>query len=298
MVVLTKAALVEQAVLFTEQSPCNRVSADEALRPDLAGMRIFDAPEAAVASADDPMFEALRKPGVVGPRFRPPRDWLPCAKSVVSFFLPFTDVVKKANRADAAWPAPEWLHGRIEGQMMIAALCRRLEEFLTEAGCRAVAPSLNAGFKTWRTVDRHNAPFSGDAETAVFGSNWSERHVAYVCGLGTFGLSAGLITKRGMAGRFGSVLTDLELPPDTREYAAYDAYCTRCGACVRRCPAKAVSPETGKDHALCAAFLDKTLAAHKPRYGCGKCQTRVPCESAVPPAERRREKRQGEFLVG
>jgi epoxyqueuosine reductase QueG len=88
-----------------------------------------------------------------------------------------------------------------------------------------------------------------------------------------------------MAGRFGSVLTDLELPPDTREYTAYDAYCTRCGACVRRCPVKAVSPETGKDHALCAAFLDKTLAAHKPRYGCGKCQTRVPCENAVPPAK-------------
>jgi epoxyqueuosine reductase QueG len=284
----TKAALVEEAVLFTEQSPRNRVSADEALRPDLAGMRIFDAPAAGVASADDPLFAALRQPGVVGPRFRLPRDWLPGARSVVSFFLPFTEVVKKANRADAAWPAPEWLHGRIEGQMAVTALCRRLEAFLREAGCRVVAPSLSADFKTWgASADRHNPAPQRDAEAAGFGSNWSERHVAYVCGLGTFGLSAGLITKRGMAGRFGSVLTDLELPPDAREYAAYDAYCTRCGACVRRCPVKAVSPETGKDHARCAAFLDKTLAAHKPRYGCGKCQTRVPCESAVPPARAR-----------
>ena len=36
-------------------------------------------------------------------------------------------------------------------------------------------------------------------------STWSERHVAYVSGLGTFGLSGGLITAKGQAVRLGSV---------------------------------------------------------------------------------------------
>ncbi|MDR1946943.1 MAG: hypothetical protein LBQ51_07245 [Desulfovibrio sp.] len=283
MSILSKTELAGQAVLFTDGSPRNRVSADEALRPDLAGMPIFDAPVQAVASAGDPMFERLREPGVVGPCFRMPRAWLPGARSVISFFLPFTEIVKKANRADADWPALEWLHARIEGQMLIAALCRRMEELLREAGHTALAPSLSSEFESWtgKKSCRPDGGRQGDGAPA-FGSNWSERHVAHVCGLGTFGLSAGLITPKGMAGRFGSVLTDLELPPDAREYDTFDAYCTRCGACVLRCPAGAVSLEKGKDHVLCSAFLDRTATAHKPRYGCGKCQTRVPCESAVP----------------
>ena len=52
----------------------------------------------------------------------------------------------------------------------------------------------------------------------VYGSMWSERHVAYVCGLGTFGLSKGIITRRGMAGRFCSLVTELELDADIRPY--------------------------------------------------------------------------------
>ena len=34
-------------------------------------------------------------------------------------------------------------------------------------------------------------------------------HAAYLCGLGTFGLSRGIITKPGMAGRFGSIMKTL-----------------------------------------------------------------------------------------
>ena len=55
-----------------------------------------------------------------------------------------------------------------------------------------------------------------------------------------------------------------------------------CGACVARCPAKAVDPETGKDHDKCAGRLDWSGVAYAPRYGCGKCQTAVPCESRNP----------------
>ena len=91
-----------------------------------------------------------------------------------------------------------------------------------------------------------------------FTSNWSERHIAFVCGLGTFGLSRGLITKAGIAGRFASLVTDLEFEPVLREYDGLYDYCTNCGACIRRCPVNAISFEKGKAHEPCASFLDYT----------------------------------------
>jgi len=105
-----------------------------------------------------------------------------------------------------------------------------------------------------------------------------------VCGLGTFGLSRGLITEKGMAGRFGSVITTLPLQATARPYTTFDAYCTRCGACIPHCPPDAISLEHGKDQAKCGAFVAGTLAAHRPYYGCGKCQVAVPCESKIPKA--------------
>jgi hypothetical protein len=44
-------------------------------------------------------------------------------------------------------------------------------------------------------------------------SNWSERHSAYIAGLGTFCLSYSLISEKGCAGRYGTVVTDLDLEP-------------------------------------------------------------------------------------
>ena len=47
-------------------------------------------------------------------------------------------------------------------------------------------------------------------------SNWSERHIAYAAGLGTFSLSDGFITERGIAHRCGSAVVGLELPASPR----------------------------------------------------------------------------------
>lgn len=115
-----------------------------------------------------------------------------------------------------------------------------------------------------------------------FTSNWSERHVAYVAGQGTFSLSRGLITEKGVAGRFGSIVTSLSLPADTRKYTEVDEYCNRCGACLANCPVHAISFEKGKSHEPCGAYLDETAFKFSPRYGCGKCQVDVPCECNIP----------------
>ena len=122
-------------------------------------------------------------------------------------------------------------------------------------------------------------------------SNWSERHAAYAAGLGTFGLSKGLITEKGMAGRFGSVITDAEFSPTIRPYSDPFEYCTMCGACMMRCPAGAIDKSKGcalgKDQLICGPYLSGSrLPKHGPnervRYGCGKCQVGVPCENGIP----------------
>ena len=275
---MTIDKLMEEAKKFLD-GPMNFVAAEDALRPELAGMRIYEEPLFGVAAADDPLFEELRRPEVVHPDEMLPCGWVPGAKSVVSFFLPFTEQVVTSN-ADGPQPSDEWLHARIEGQLAMNALGERLKKFLEEAGFAAAFPTTDARFKM----------------LAPYASNWSERHVAYVCGLGTFGLSKGLITERGMAGRFGSIVTDAELTPTPRKYSDPFEYCTKCGACQFRCPVKAIDksrgPALAKDQKLCDGCVTASKRPpHGPharvRYGCGKCQVRVPCSRRIPNAAKK-----------
>ena len=260
-------------------SPLLHLAADKALNPETAGLCLFDAPITGFASADDPLFAHFSSPAVIGPHYKSAKDWLPKALSVVSLFFPISKVVRAANRVDAAWPAPEWLNSRIEGQAFINEFSRNLEAHIQEQGYEAIAPSVNAHFSVGATPHSPNAPRN------AFTSNWSERHTAFACGLGTFGLSKGLITTKGMAGRFTSLITSMPLPPSPRAYTEPYEWCTLCGLCVKNCPAGAISLEQGKDHALCSAFLDRVMEAHKPRYGCGKCQVGVACEQQRPKAK-------------
>ncbi|GHV80872.1 (Fe-S)-binding protein [Spirochaetia bacterium] len=239
-------------------------------------MPFFDEPLAGFAAADDPYFAELKKPGVIGEHFLLPRDWLREAKTVVSVFFPHTKQVKTANRKNKEWPADEWLHARIEGQAFIAGFCRHITAFLKDQGFDCIAPALDPRFST-------KSPLTADTtQQDYYTSNWSERHAAHVCGLGTFGLSRGLITARGVSGRFASFITTACFEPTPRPYSGTQDYCTRCGACALRCPAKAISLEAGKNHPPCSQFLDRTTEKYRPRYGCGKCQTGVPCENGIP----------------
>ena len=274
---MNKEDLIKIAADFVEGSQENYISKELALSEDVVGMKIFETPIFAFGSAKDEYFKLLKKPSVIGEHFLLPQEWLPRSKTVISFFLPFTKVVKNANSVNMSWPAQEWLHGRIEGQAFLNKLCQHLKEELVNAGYNSLAPSLDERF--WaKTSDNSESEHSN----ASFTSNWSERHVAFVCGLGTFGLSKGLITSKGVAGRFGSIITQLNLPADKREYENVYEYCSMCGACVKNCPVNAITLKNGKNHRICSDFLDKTAKKYKPRYGCGKCQVHVPCENGIP----------------
>jgi epoxyqueuosine reductase QueG len=195
---------------------------------------------------------------------------------VVSVFFPHTERVKAANRQNREWPADEWLHARIEGQAFIDDCCRRIAAMLRKQGVAVVFPGLESRFRVG------NPSFVDETQQEHYTSNWSERHVAHVCGLGTFGLSRGLITRKGVSGRFASFVCAALFEPTPRPYSGIDDYCSLCGACARHCPAEAITLETGKQHPPCSAYLDRTREKYGPRYGCGKCQSAVPCESGVP----------------
>ena len=122
-------------------------------------------------------------------------------------------------------------------------------------------------------------------------SNWSERHTAYVAGLGTFSLSDGFISERGIAHRCGSVVTDLALPRTSREgnnpYSNCLYYATGgCKICISRCPAGAISAN-GHDKIKCEKYQYEDIVYVRKEYdvgvaGCGLCQTSVPCEFCNP----------------
>lgn len=266
---LTKEGLAALAADFSDNSPCNRVPAEKALREDLAGMRMYAKPLLGFADAGDGYLLSLRDTPAANVSLDPPDFWLPGAATVISFFLPFTRQVRASNRADDGCPSQEWMHARIDGQPFIEQLCGHLAEAIARSGHRAIAPVFDERFFTVSPPETPGGP--------SYTSNWSERHVAYACGLGTFSLSRGLITRAGVAGRFGSLVTDLPLTPDGRDYGGLENYCSHCGACAKKCPVNAITAQ-GKQHPPCDAFLGRVRQKNPPYYGCGKCQVGVPCE--------------------
>ena len=199
--------------------------------------------------------------------------------TVVSWVLPQTEQVKAHNRLQTLYPAELWARSRVFGEETNNTLRRRVAETLTESGFPATAPILSPNFES-----RKGGPF-------VYSSTWSERHAAYAAGLGTFGLCDGLITSRGKAMRVGSVVARISIPATPRPYADHHAYCLfythgTCGKCIERCPVAAVSKQ-GHDKVRCGHHLGRTRTYVREHYGfegygCGLCQTGVPCESKIP----------------
>lgn len=282
---MDKNTLIAQIVNFVAKSKDNFITAEDAISPDLAGLKLYEAPLIGFARADDILFtREFKQNGVIHPAYLAPLEWLPSASTVISFFLPFTKAVKKSNRTKTDAPylpglpqrcSPEWLHARIEGQQFIQKLTDYIQSILYQEGFETVCPTTSGKL-------RMITPYI---------ATWSERHAAYAAGLGTFGLSKGLITEKGMAGRFGSVITSAAFAPSVRPYDTPFAYCTMCGACEVKCPVDAIDKAKGcalgKDQQICGPYVEGSkLPPHGPhqrvRYGCGKCQVGLPCESRIP----------------
>ena len=264
--------------LFHEVEDITKVDGVDNL-PGCEGMLIYEEPLIGFASADDPLFEEYKKPHVIGENYLSPREWMEDTETIISFFLPFREEIRKSNRDNKIMSSKEWLHARFEGQNLLNIYSVRIRQWLEEQGVHVCIPAIDERFAQKITPFVEGEPSRMGLHIA---SDWSERHAAYAAGLGTFGLTRALITEKGIAGRFGSLLISLKLEPDERPYTGLQDYCIRCGACIRRCPVHAISMERGKDQFLCALRVVPSKKITKPRYGCGKCQVGVPCEFRNP----------------
>ena len=89
--------LIDRTLTFFENSPDNLVPEEDAIRPDLAGMRIYDTPIFGIAAASDCIFREFLNDKVIGREFLLPEKWLPDAQSVISFFVPFSLRIRRRN---------------------------------------------------------------------------------------------------------------------------------------------------------------------------------------------------------
>ena len=265
---------------FINTSPANTLQNeqnDKAWKDPLVGF----------SRGDDPLYEFYKEhigpfhltPGEIFTKTFPSAKITPDQLTIISWILPHIEKTKADNRKETAYPAERWARARILGEECNRKLCGHVVETLHVSGHDAVAPMLSPLFEIKQS------------EEFGFPSTWSERHAAYASGLGTFGLSDGLITPKGKAMRCGSVVANIQIPATNRPYSDHHAYClfyTKgiCMKCIPRCPAKAITVK-GHDKTKCGAHLQTTKDFVKSHfgfdgYGCGLCQTAVPCESKIP----------------
>lgn len=199
--------------------------------------------------------------------------------TVISWILPQTEATKRDHRKETHFPSERWARSRIFGEEFNSKLRTHMADVLNNKGVEAVAPLLSP---LWKSMT---------SQKYGYASTWSERHAAYAAGLGAFGLSDGLITPVGKAMRTGSVVANLSITPTERPYDNHNAYCLfhmkgTCGKCMERCPIGAITNE-GHNKLICRNYVRMTRK-YVPRhygfegYGCGFCQTAVPCESGIP----------------
>lgn len=266
---------------FVEHSPENSLK----LEPD---EKAFDDVLVGFSSGADPIFEAYKD--LVGVFHWTPAEIFSLTfpgtpvnsddLTIVSWVLPQRKETKADNRKESFYPSRRWVHARFPGEEFNNSLRGHVVEELARKGIKAVAPVLSPQWSM------EKSPKYG------FASKWSERHAAYAAGLGTFGLCDGLITPKGKAHRVGSVVANVAVPTGKRPYDNHHAYCLffhdgSCKACRKRCPVGAITEE-GHDkqkcwnHAgvTCAEFVKANYGFNG--YGCGLCQTGVPCESGIP----------------
>ena len=226
--------------------------------------QIWRKPLVRFADAHDPGFAELKQ--IVDPQHHVPQDFLPGAKSVISWFLPFEQNLAQSN-LEGRLSSAQWADAYLTTNDMAAWINRELVSCIQNELGAAAAIVQDAGM-----ISEENPR-----------SRWSQRHVAYLAGHGTFGLNNMLISDAGSVGRYFSVVTGLELPsggPVLQERCLWKRDGS-CGLCARRCDAGALTAE-GFDRFRCLARCLENMEKYPGADVCGKCTVELPCSYKIP----------------
>ena len=228
------------------------------------------------ADARHPSILALKE--VISSAHQLPTEILPDASAVIAYYVPFTRELAKINAEYGRLAAPEWAESYEQTNTMFGVLNQHLIGLLEGFGFKGAV-----------------SPEAGTFNQEKLISNWSQRHMAYAAGLGTFGINNMLITKSGCCGRYSTVVTNLLIEPDepiAEELCLYKKNGS-CGICVRNCPTGALTISAFNRYTcygLCqenAAIYTDFGSSYLEEAGdaansvgsdvCGKCITASPC---------------------
>jgi epoxyqueuosine reductase QueG len=221
-------------------------------------------------SAGNISLQSLKK--IVCNEHHMPHEILPDAKTIICYFIPFQEYIVKSN-IKGAMASTEWAVANIKTDNLIRMINEDIEILMRKNGHKAGRISVIHSFDTKKLI-----------------TTWSHMHIAYLAGMGTFGINNMLITKSGCCGRFGSILINPKLDEykqlgEIKEKCLHKLYGV-CGVCQSNCVARCFE-NNSFDREKCYEQCLKNREHHK-KYGhadvCGKCQVNLPCSTSEPEA--------------
>jgi epoxyqueuosine reductase QueG len=284
------------------------------LPEEFGGGFIFDRPLIGVAAGDDPLFDRYKE--LVGPRHKTPMEmWLDSglkdpeggasALRILAIVFPFTNHIRQIARKETEIPAE------------IYALARNWATgFMAEVQYRTVSWFEEQGYEAQAAVKTDVHTLIPLLEKKIIYSTWSERHMAFAAGLGSFSLHEAFISEAGCNIRLATVTSAAPLTVTPRYSDEPYHNCLHytensCDKCLERCPAEAITTE-GHDKMKCLAYLQKVEGVNRERErlkpllkqyhrkvsdqdtryipaGCAFCQFGVPCMDKNPMAKKRQQ---------
>ena len=244
-----------------EKSNLNR------LPENYGGGKIFSHPLIGIAQGNDPIFQKFKE--TVGPEHLTPLEiWMASGQEqvpasnlyTVSIIFPFIDKIRKESNTPITLPkmilpAEIYSVARNFAKGFRNYIMSEAIDFLQSKGFNAISGKLSNAYTLVAKKD--------------FYSTWSENHVAFAAGLGTFGLHEGLITDEGCNIRLASVITNAPLTVTPRKSDEPYANCLyfakgTCRDCIKKCPANAIT-EKGYDKTKCNRYRVKVAREMVPR---------------------------------
>lgn len=202
-----------------------------------------------------------------------PRKVYNPARAVIVYFLPYEDEVLESNARERE-PSEQWIQAYHDSTWAMMKVNACIIEEINRFGRLAAICSTPA-----------------DWNERKCGPEWNFKAAAYVAKLGDFGPNGCLVTELGYAGRFGSILTDINLVPEnnygfsnmesranTSEMdEVYDGCLQKMhfkGLCsdamIHACPGGAITKD-GIDRKACQEYC-RTIFVRVPTPDvCGKC---------------------------